>query len=49
MEASGIGMDDMLALDIDFHVAVSRTAHNAILVLAMNASRLVPTLLASER
>lgn len=41
MEAPGIGMDDMLALDIDFHVAISRAAHNAVLELAMNAVHLV--------
>jgi DNA-binding FadR family transcriptional regulator len=42
MEAPGIGTDDVLALDIDFHVAVSRAAHNAILELAMNAIHPVP-------
>ena len=41
MEAPDIGMDDMLALDIDFHVAISRAAHNAVLELAMNAVHLV--------
>jgi GntR family transcriptional repressor for pyruvate dehydrogenase complex len=41
MEAPGIAMDDMLALDIDFHVAISRAAHNAVLELAMNAVHLV--------
>jgi GntR family transcriptional regulator, transcriptional repressor for pyruvate dehydrogenase complex len=41
MEAPGIGMDDMLALDIDFHVAVCRAARNAILELAMSAIHIV--------
>jgi GntR family transcriptional regulator, transcriptional repressor for pyruvate dehydrogenase complex len=41
MEAPGIEMDLMLELDIDFHVAVSRAAHNAVLELAMNAIHIV--------
>jgi GntR family transcriptional regulator, transcriptional repressor for pyruvate dehydrogenase complex len=41
MEAPGLEMDDMLELDIDFHVAVSRAAHNAVMELAMNAIHLV--------
>jgi len=41
MEAPGIAMDDMLALDIDFHVAVCRAARNAILELAMTAIHIV--------
>jgi GntR family transcriptional regulator, transcriptional repressor for pyruvate dehydrogenase complex len=41
MEAPGIVMDEMLALDIDFHAAISHAAHNAILDLAMNAILLV--------
>jgi GntR family transcriptional regulator, transcriptional repressor for pyruvate dehydrogenase complex len=41
MEQPGIDMDDMLAIDIDFHVAVSRAARNAVLELAMNAIHLV--------
>jgi len=41
MEAPGLTMDDMLAIDIDFHVAISRAAHNAVLELAMNAIHLV--------
>jgi len=41
MEVPGITMDDMLAIDIDFHVAISRAAHNAVLELAMNAVHLV--------
>lgn len=41
MEAPGLGMDDMLELDIDFHVAVCRAARNAVLELAMNAIHLV--------
>jgi GntR family transcriptional repressor for pyruvate dehydrogenase complex len=41
MEAPGIEMDDMLALDIDFHVAVCRAARNAILELAMTAIHIV--------
>jgi GntR family transcriptional repressor for pyruvate dehydrogenase complex len=34
-------IDDMLELDIDFHVAVSRAARNAVMELAMNAIHLV--------
>jgi GntR family transcriptional repressor for pyruvate dehydrogenase complex len=41
MEAPGIEMDEMLEIDIDFHVAVSRAAHNAVLELAMKAVHLV--------
>jgi GntR family transcriptional repressor for pyruvate dehydrogenase complex len=41
MEAPGLEMDDMLELDIDFHVAVSRAARNAVMELAMNAIHLV--------
>jgi GntR family transcriptional regulator, transcriptional repressor for pyruvate dehydrogenase complex len=41
MEAPGIGMDEMLAIDIDFHVAVCRAARNAILELAMTAIHIV--------
>jgi len=41
MEAPGIEMDEMLEIDIDFHVAVSRAAHNAVLELAMNAIHIV--------
>jgi hypothetical protein len=41
MEAPGLEMDDMLELDIDFHAAVSRAAHNAVMELAMNAIHLV--------
>jgi GntR family transcriptional regulator, transcriptional repressor for pyruvate dehydrogenase complex len=41
MEAPGIDMDEMLEIDIDFHVAVSRAAHNAVLELAMNAIHIV--------
>jgi GntR family transcriptional repressor for pyruvate dehydrogenase complex len=41
MEAPGIEMDEMLELDIDFHVAISRAAHNAVLELAMTAIHIV--------
>jgi GntR family transcriptional regulator, transcriptional repressor for pyruvate dehydrogenase complex len=41
MEAPGIDMDEMLELDIDFHVAISRAAHNSVLELAMNAIHIV--------
>ena len=41
MEAPGIEMDEMLEFDIDFHVAISRAAHNAVLELAMNAIHIV--------
>jgi GntR family transcriptional regulator, transcriptional repressor for pyruvate dehydrogenase complex len=34
-------LDDVLAIDLDFHVAVSRAAHNAVLELAMKAVHLV--------
>lgn len=34
-------IDTMLELDIEFHVAVSKAAHNAVLELAMNAVHLV--------
>jgi GntR family transcriptional repressor for pyruvate dehydrogenase complex len=37
MEVPGIDMDEMLAVDIDFHAAVSRAAGNAVLDLAMTA------------
>ena len=35
MEPPPAAVDDMLAIDLDFHVAVSRAAHNAVLELAM--------------
>jgi len=41
MEAPGLDLDDMLELDIDFHVAVIRAAHNSVMELAMNAIHLV--------
>jgi GntR family transcriptional regulator, transcriptional repressor for pyruvate dehydrogenase complex len=41
MEAPGLEMDDMLELDIDFHGAVCRAAHNAVMELAMTAIHLV--------
>jgi DNA-binding FadR family transcriptional regulator len=41
MEAPGIEMDEMLELDIDFHDAISRAAHNAVLELAMKAIHIV--------
>jgi DNA-binding FadR family transcriptional regulator len=41
MEAPGIEMDEMLELDIEFHVAISRAAHNAVLELAMTAIHIV--------
>jgi FCD domain len=41
VEAHGLEIDDMLELDIDFHVAVSRAARNAVMELAMNAIHLV--------
>lgn len=41
MEVPGIDIDAMLEIDIDFHVAVSRAAHNAVLELAMNAIHIV--------
>lgn len=37
MEQPGVDMEGMLTLDIDFHVALSGAAHNAVLQLAMNA------------
>jgi GntR family transcriptional repressor for pyruvate dehydrogenase complex len=37
MELPGIDLDEMLAIDIEFHGAVSRAAANAILELAMTA------------
>lgn len=37
MEQPGVDMEGMLTVDIDFHVAVSCAAHNAVLQLAMNA------------
>jgi GntR family transcriptional regulator, transcriptional repressor for pyruvate dehydrogenase complex len=40
MEVPGLTIDDMLELDIDFHVAVSRAARNAVMELAMNAIHL---------
>src|SRR5918999_3048365 len=41
MEAPGLGIDDMLELDIDFHQALARAARNAVLELAMNAIHIV--------
>jgi GntR family transcriptional repressor for pyruvate dehydrogenase complex len=41
MEAPGVELEQMLAIDIQFHVAVSRAAHNAALELAMSAIHLV--------
>jgi GntR family transcriptional repressor for pyruvate dehydrogenase complex len=41
MEAPGVELERMLAIDIQFHVAVSRAAHNAALELAMSAIHLV--------
>lgn len=41
MEAPGIDLEQMLAIDLQFHVAVSRAAHNAGLELAMSAIHLV--------
>ena len=41
MEEPGLDMDAMLALDIDFHAAVSSAARNTVLELAMNAVLLV--------
>jgi GntR family transcriptional repressor for pyruvate dehydrogenase complex len=41
MERQTGGIDEMLELDIEFHVAVSRAAHNSVLELAMNAVHLV--------
>lgn len=41
MEAPGVELEQMLAIDLDFHVAISRAAHNAGLELAMSAIHLV--------
>ena len=41
MEAPGVELEQMLEIDIRFHVAVSRAAHNAALELAMSAIHLV--------
>lgn len=41
METEGIDLEQMLAIDLRFHVAVSRAAHNAGLELAMSAIHLV--------
>lgn len=41
MEVPGIELEQMLAIDLEFHVAVSRAAHNAGLELAMSAIHLV--------
>jgi GntR family transcriptional repressor for pyruvate dehydrogenase complex len=41
MEAPGLEIDDMLEIDIDFHVAISRAARNAVLEIAMTAIHLV--------
>ncbi len=41
MEQAGIDLERMLAIDLQFHVAVSRAAHNAGLELAMSAIHLV--------
>jgi DNA-binding FadR family transcriptional regulator len=41
MEPPPRGLDDNLAIDLDFHIAVSRAAHNAVLELAMKAVHLV--------
>jgi GntR family transcriptional regulator, transcriptional repressor for pyruvate dehydrogenase complex len=37
MEADGLSMDDMLAIDIEFHEAIARAARNSVLELAMTA------------
>jgi GntR family transcriptional repressor for pyruvate dehydrogenase complex len=37
MEAVGIDMDDMLAIDIEFHTAVCRAAHNPVMEIPMHA------------
>ena len=37
MEAGGIDMDDMLAIDIEFHEAIAAAAGNSVLELAMTA------------
>jgi len=41
LEPPPAALDDILAIDLDFHVAVSRAAHNAVLELAMRAVHLV--------
>jgi GntR family transcriptional regulator, transcriptional repressor for pyruvate dehydrogenase complex len=41
MEPPPEAVDDVLAIDLDFHIAVSRAAHNAVLELAMKAVHLV--------
>ena len=41
MEPPPGALDDILAIDLDFHIAVSRAAHNAVLELAMKAVHLV--------
>ena len=41
MEPPPAAVDDILAIDLDFHIAVSRAAHNAVLELAMKAVHLV--------
>ena len=41
MEAPGLDMDGMLAIDIDFHGAVARAAHNSVLELSMTAIHLM--------
>lgn len=41
MEEPGIDLEQMLAIDLRFHVAISRAAHNAGLELAMSAIHLV--------
>jgi GntR family transcriptional repressor for pyruvate dehydrogenase complex len=41
MEPPPEGIDDVLAVDLDFHIAVSRAAHNAVLELSMKGVHLV--------
>ena len=41
MEPPPEAVDDVLAIDLDFHVAVSRAAHNAVLELSMKGVHLV--------
>jgi GntR family transcriptional repressor for pyruvate dehydrogenase complex len=41
MEEPSGDVDTLLELDIEFHVAISKAAHNAVLELAMNAVHLV--------
>jgi GntR family transcriptional repressor for pyruvate dehydrogenase complex len=41
MEPPPAALDDVLTIDLDFHIAVSRAAHNAVLELAMKAVHLV--------